>query len=323
MLMDFTLDTFSGLVENALASLEYPSVAPRLFDPIRYTLESGGKRIRPVLAVAVYSALAKADPADALNQAVAIELFHNFTLLHDDVMDRADIRRGRPTVHRKWNDNVAILSGDAMLTMATQQLTRGAGDRLADLLECFNTTAMEVYEGQQLDMEFENRDDVTIDEYLLMIGLKTSVLLGCACRLGAIMARADKAAADAFYRYGYSLGMAFQLRDDWLDTFGDPAVFGKEIGGDIVNHKKTWLLISARNAEPEDLPAILAEDLEPQETIAQVKALYERHHLGDLCQELALKYSAEAKMNLDNIDMDVEARLFFAGLADRASTRTH
>lgn len=207
--MDFTLDTFSGLVENALASLEYPTVAPRLFDPIRYTLESGGKRIRPVLTLAVYSALAKANPADAINQAVAIELFHNFTLLHDDVMDRADIRRGRPTVHRKWNDNVAILSGDAMLTMASQQLTHGAGDRLGDLTDCFNTTAMEVYEGQQLDMEFETRNDVTIDEYLLMIGLKTSVLLGCACRLGAIMARADKATADAFYRYGYSLGMAF------------------------------------------------------------------------------------------------------------------
>jgi len=321
--MDFTLDTFSGLIENALASLEYPTVAPRLFDPIRYTLESGGKRIRPVLTVAVYSALAKADPADAINQATAIELFHNFTLLHDDVMDRADIRRGRPTVHRKWNDNVAILSGDAMLTMAMQQLSHGAGDRLADLLDCFNTTAMEVYEGQQLDMEFENRDDVSIDEYLLMIGLKTSVLLGCACRLGAIMARADKATADAFYRYGYSLGMAFQLRDDWLDTFGDPTIFGKEIGGDIVNHKKTWLLISALKAEPEDLPAILAGKLEPQETIAQVKALYERHHLGDHCQDLALKYSAEAKMNLDKTDMDTEARRFFAGLADKASTRTH
>lgn len=321
--MDFTLDSFSGLVENALASLEYPSVAPRLFDPVRYTLESGGKRIRPVLVLAVYSALAKADPTVAVNQAIAIELFHNFTLLHDDVMDRADIRRGRPTVHRKWNDNVAILSGDTMLTMAIQQLARGAGERLAELLDCFNATAIEVYEGQQLDMEFENRDDVTIDEYLLMIGLKTSVLLGCACRLGAIMAGADKDTADVVYRYGYSLGMAFQLRDDWLDTFGDPSIFGKEIGGDIVNHKKTWLLISAMNEEPEDLPAILAEDLEPQETIAQVKALYERHNLGNLCQELALKYSAEAKMNLDKIDMDVEARLFFAGLADKASTRTN
>ena len=201
MVMDFTLSNFSGIVENALAELEYPRVAPKLFDPIRYTLESGGKRLRPVLTLASYSALAKEEPAKAINQALAIELFHNFTLLHDDVMDRADIRRGRPTVHRKWGDNVAILSGDAMLTMATQQLAKEAGDCLADLSECFNRTAMEVYEGQQLDMEFEQRQDVTIDEYLFMIGLKTSVLLGCACSLGAIMAHADKATAEALYRY--------------------------------------------------------------------------------------------------------------------------
>lgn len=230
---------------------------------------------------------------------------------------------GRPTVHRKWGENVAILSGDAMLTMASQLLAKGAGDRLAELSECFNRTAMEVYEGQQLDMEFEDRDDVRIDEYLFMIGLKTSVLLGCACRLGAIMAGADSASSDAMYNYGFALGMAFQLRDDWLDTFGDPAIFGKEIGGDIVNHKKTWLLISALEAEPEELPAILAEDLEPQETIAQVKALYERHRLGDRCQELALKYSAEAKSYLDKVDIDVEARTFFAYLADQASARKH
>lgn len=321
--MDFTLNTFSGLVENALEAISYPEVAPKLFDPIRYTLSSGGKRIRPALTLAVYAALAKKDPSEVINQALAVELFHNFTLLHDDVMDRADIRRGRPTVHRKWNDNVAILSGDAMLTLASQTLAKGAGKHLDDLYKCFNATAMEVYEGQQLDMEFEDRSDVAVDEYLFMIGLKTSVLLGCACRLGAIMADADSETADALYRYGYSLGMAFQLRDDWLDTFGDPAVFGKEIGGDIVNHKKTWLLISALEAEPEELPAILAEDLEPQETIAQVKALYERHHLGDRCQELALKYSAEAKNYLDKIDIDVEARTFFANLADSASTRAH
>lgn len=323
MVMDFTLNTFSSLVEVALAGLSYPTVAPGLFAPVRYTLESGGKRLRPVLVLASYSALSKAEPSTAINQALAIEMFHNFTLLHDDVMDRADIRRGRPTVHRKWGENVAILSGDAMLTMASQLLAKGAGDRLAELSECFNKTAMEVYEGQQLDMEFEDRDDVSIKEYLFMIGLKTSVLLGCACRLGAIMAGADSASSDAMYNYGFALGMAFQLRDDWLDTFGDPAIFGKEIGGDIVNHKKTWLLISALEAEPEELPAILAEDLEPQETIEQVKTLYERHSLGDRCQELALRYSAEAKGYLDKVDMDVEARAFFAYLADQASARKH
>ncbi len=321
--MDFTLSTFSNLVESAIKDLSYPTVAPKLFAPIRYTLESGGKRLRPVLTLATYAALAKSDPQKAINQALAIEIFHNFTLLHDDVMDRADIRRGRPTVHRKWGDNAAILSGDAMLTYASQLLAREAGNHLAELSEHFNETAMQIYEGQQLDMEFENRNDVTIEEYLFMIGLKTSVLLGCACRLGAIMADADKETADKLYKYGYSLGMAFQLRDDWLDTFGDPTIFGKEIGGDIINHKKTWLLIRALEAEPDNLPAILAEDLEPQETIAQVRALYERHKLGDRCQELALKFSAEAKMHLDKADMDVEARVFFESLADQASTRKH
>lgn len=321
--MQFNTDYFAHIVEEAIKNLSYPTVAPKLYDPIRYTLEGGGKRLRPVLCLATYAALSHRDPQEAVNQAVAVELFHNFTLLHDDVMDNADLRRGRPTVHRKWSVPVAILSGDAMLTMASQQLAKGAGDLLAPLQECFNTTAMEVYQGQQLDMEFESRDNVTVDEYNFMIGLKTSVLLGCACRLGAIMARASEAAAKAMYDYGYALGMAFQLRDDWLDTFGDAALFGKEIGGDIVNRKKTWLLITALGLEPEELPAILAEDLDDQELISQVKAVYDRHHLGDRCRDLAQSYSRTASAILDTVDIDVDARRFFASLAERAYTRTH
>lgn len=321
--MQFNTDYFAHIVEEAIKNLSYPTVAPKLYDPIRYTLEGGGKRLRPVLCLATYAALSHRDPQEAVNQAVAVELFHNFTLLHDDVMDNADLRRGRPTVHRKWSVPVAILSGDAMLTMASQQLAKGAGDLLAPLEECFNTTAMEVYQGQQLDMEFESRDNVTVDEYNFMIGLKTSVLLGCACRLGAIMARASAAEAKAMYDYGYALGMAFQLRDDWLDTFGDAALFGKEIGGDIVNRKKTWLLITALGLEPEELPAILAEDLDDQELISQVKAVYDRHHLGDRCRDLAQSYSRTASAILDTADIDVDARRFFASLAERAYTRTH
>lgn len=321
--MQFNTDYFAHIVEEAIKNLSYPTVAPKLYDPIRYTLEGGGKRLRPVLCLATYAALSHRDPQEAVNQAVAVELFHNFTLLHDDVMDNADLRRGRPTVHRKWSVPVAILSGDAMLTMASQQLAKGAGDLLAPLEECFNTTAMEVYQGQQLDMEFESRDNVTVDEYNFMIGLKTSVLLGCACRLGAIMARASAAEAKAMYDYGYALGMAFQLRDDWLDTFGDAALFGKEIGGDIVNRKKTWLLITALGLEPEELPAILAEDLDDQELISQVKAVYDRHHLGDRCRDLAQSYSRTASAILDTVDIDVDARRFFASLAERAYTRTH
>ena len=321
--MDFTLSNFSGIVENALAELEYPRVAPKLFDPIRYTLESGGKRLRPVLTLASYSALAKEEPAKAINQALAIELFHNFTLLHDDVMDRADIRRGRPTVHRKWGDNVAILSGDAMLTMATQQLAKEAGDCLADLSECFNRTAMEVYEGQQLDMEFEQRQDVTIDEYLFMIGLKTSVLLGCACSLGAIMAHADKATAEALYRYGYALGMAFQLRDDWLDTFGDPVIFGKEIGGDIVNKKKTWLLITSLAEAEEEVEGILGEDLVPEERVTQIKRVYDHLGLSKRCAAVAMRYADEAVAALRGVALDRDAEDFFVDLAHKAATRNH
>lgn len=321
--MQFNTDYFAHIVEEAIKNLSYPTVAPKLYDPIRYTLEGGGKRLRPVLCLATYAALSHRDPQEAVDQALAVELFHNFTLLHDDVMDNADLRRGRPTVHRKWSVPVAILSGDAMLTMASQQLAKGAGDLLEPLNECFNTTAMEVYQGQQLDMEFESRDNVTVDEYNFMIGLKTSVLLGCACRLGAIMARASEAEAKAMYDYGYALGMAFQLRDDWLDTFGDAALFGKEIGGDIVNRKKTWLLITALGLEPEELPAILAEDLEDQELISQVKAVYDRHHLGDRCRDLAQSYSRTASAILDTVDIDVDARRFFASLAEQAYTRTH
>lgn len=321
--MQFNTDYFAHIVEEAIKNLSYPTVAPKLYDPIRYTLEGGGKRLRPMLTLATFAALSHRDPQEAVDQALAVELFHNFTLLHDDVMDNADLRRGRPTVHRKWSVPVAILSGDAMLTMASQQLAKGAGDLLEPLNECFNTTAMEVYQGQQLDMEFESRDNVTVDEYNFMIGLKTSVLLGCACRLGAIMARASEAEAKAMYDYGYALGMAFQLRDDWLDTFGDAALFGKEIGGDIVNRKKTWLLITALGLEPEELPAILAEDLDDQELISQVKAVYDRHHLGDRCRELAQSYSRTASAILDTVDIDVDARRFFASLAERAYTRTH
>ena len=214
-------------------------------DPVRYTLQAGGKRIRPVLTLAVADAISPDGRHLAVNQAAAIELFHNFTLLHDDVMDRADMRRGRPTVHRQWNEATAILSGDAMLTLAGITMMKGCDQaRLRPVMRMFNRTAMEIYEGQQHDMDFESRTDVTVGEYMEMIRLKTSVLLGCACALGAIITGADETVTDAFYGYGESLGLAFQLRDDYLDTYGDPATFGKQIGGDIACDKKTWLLIN-------------------------------------------------------------------------------
>lgn len=321
--MAFNPEQFTNIIDEAINSIVYPSTAPSLFEPVKYTLASGGKRLRPTLTLAVYEALSRRNPEEAVNQALAIELYHNFTLLHDDVMDRAELRRGRPTVHCKWNDNVAILSGDAMLTLASQYLCRNAGGHLAALSECFNRTAMEVYEGQQLDMEFERRDDVTVAEYMEMIRLKTSVLLAGACRLGAILAGASEEVCNAIADYGEALGLAFQLRDDWLDTFGDPAVFGKEIGGDIVNRKKTWLLITGLNEAPDLLPSIIAEDLEDAELISQVRRVYLQLHLDRRCNELAEKYSAKAIECLSKIDMDVDARNFFQNLARQASSRTH
>ena len=321
--MNFTIEHFAEIAENGVANIKYPSTTPGLYAPIAYAMASGGKRLRPALCLAVYAALSHRAPGDIINQALAVEMFHNFTLLHDDVMDRADIRRGQPTVHRKWNDNVAILSGDTMLSMAYGLLADGAGDRFAALFEVFNRTAIEVYEGQQMDMEFEKRSDVTVSEYMDMIRLKTSVLLGCACRIGAMMAGASDYVCDAFFNYGEALGLAFQLRDDWLDTFGDPAVFGKEIGGDIINRKKTWLLITCMAEAEDEIDGILREDLEPQEKISQVKRVYNRLQLAERCQELTERYSAQAADCLANVELDHDARDFFTELCTKAAARNH
>lgn len=321
--MNFSIEHFAEIAENGVANIKYPSTTPGLYAPIAYAMASGGKRLRPALCLAVYAALSHRAPEDILNQALAVEMFHNFTLLHDDVMDRADIRRGQPTVHRKWNDNVAILSGDTMLSMAYGLLADGAGDRFAALFEVFNRTAIEVYEGQQMDMEFEKRSDVTVSEYMDMIRLKTSVLLGCACRIGAMMAGASDYVCDAFFNYGEALGLAFQLRDDWLDTFGDPAVFGKEIGGDIINRKKTWLLITCMAEAEDEIDGILREDLEPQEKISQVKRVYNRLQLAERCQELTERYSAQAADCLTNVELDHDARDFFTELCTKAAARNH
>lgn len=314
---------FTEAVNNAIEAIKYPDVTPGLFAPIRYTLDGGGKRIRPRLLLAAYLACGGKEISEAMPQALGLEMFHNFTLLHDDVMDNADIRRGRPTVHRKWDVPSAILSGDAMLTMASQLMGECEDSKLREILRLFNDTAMEIYEGQQMDMEFENRNDVSVDEYMEMIRLKTSVLLACACRTGAYLAGASEEDCKLFYDYGIALGLAFQLRDDWLDTFGDPLEFGKEIGGDIINAKKTWLLITALQEAPEEISDILAEDLENAERIFQVKRTYNSLNLDARCSRLVNSYVEHAVACLDKIDITPEARDFFADLARRSANRTH
>lgn len=318
----FKADYLIEYINKAVNNISYPAQPRGLYEPIEYTLSAGGKRLRPLLTLATCSALG-GDIDAARNQAIGVEIFHNFTLLHDDVMDKADVRRGRPTVHIKWNESTAILSGDAMLTLATQYMSRCDAAKTWEVMTLFNRTAMEVYEGQQYDMDFETRDDVTVEEYLKMIRLKTSVLLGCACELGAIMAGALDSERKAFYDFGIKLGMAFQLQDDYLDTYGDSTVFGKKIGGDILNDKKTWLLISAMNEDNSgDLKQLIGNNtIAPDEKIARVKAVYDTLNLGERCHELINLYASEALATLNRARIPDDAMDFFTTLIDATRTR--
>lgn len=309
------------IVKDAISNLRLPEQPAGLYDPIRYTLDCGGKRLRPVLTLAACEAMGK-DPKTAVHQAIAIEMFHNFTLLHDDVMDKADVRRGRPTVHIKWDENTAILSGDAMLTTSTMLLAVKAGEHLQQALELFNGTAMNIYEGQQLDVDFESRTDVTVEEYMEMIRLKTSVLLGCACGMGALMAGAPFETQVRFFDYGVNLGLAFQLQDDYLDTYGNPETFGKAIGGDILNDKKTWLLIMAmREDTTGTVMSLLGKTDDPQGKIEKVREVYNTLGLPERIHELISAYIDSAIKNLDHMELSPESRAFFMDLALKSATR--
>lgn len=314
-------DEYLVMVNNAIANLRFPECPEGLYAPIKYTMESGGKRIRPVLTLAACEAMG-GEPMSAIHQAIALEMFHNFTLLHDDVMDKADVRRGRPTVHKKWNEETAILSGDAMLSTSTMLLAIKAGDHLAPALELFNGTAMNIYEGQQYDMDFEKRMDVTVEEYMEMIRLKTSVLLGCACGMGALMADAPFETQLQFFNYGVNLGLAFQLQDDFLDTYGNPETFGKAIGGDILNDKKTWLFIMALNEDKSGrINEIIKSGITGEDKINQVREVYNSLGLHDRIHELIRAYIDTAISCLESIGMMPDARAFFIELALKSATR--
>lgn len=313
---------YLSLIEQHLKEINYPEQPSGLYEPIRYTLDGGGKRLRPVLTLAMCEALGT-DPMRAINQAMGVEMFHNFTLLHDDVMDHSDMRRGRPTVHVRWNSRTAILSGDAMLTLSSMLAVTDCDDeQYRAVNSLMNRTAIEIYEGQQLDMDFESRTDVSVDDYLNMIRLKTSVLLGCACELGAIMAGASDDVRKAVYAYGEQLGLAFQLRDDMLDTYGDPIVFGKEIGGDILNDKKTWLSITALE---EDKDGILRHEIVDPSTdkVRRVRDLYDSLNLPARCAEHIDRYVSDAIGCLRHAHLNPAAMEFFTQLAENTRTRTH
>ncbi len=317
-----TFQEYLETVNQAIAAIPYPAAPDKLYEPISYHMALGGKRVRPVLTLMACEAMG-GELSQALDAAVGLEMFHNFTLLHDDVMDNADVRRGKTTVHRRWNANTAILSGDTMLTIATQYIARTANWQVMDL---FNKTAIEIYEGQQWDMDYEHRTDVTVEEYVNMIRLKTSVLLGCALKTGALIADADEQQANLLYGAGVNMGLAFQLRDDVLDVWGDPATFGKEIGGDIMNNKKTFLLINAiRLAQGDDADELRHWLNDPYATrdnkVAGVTALYERLGVRDLAEDAIASYNDLAVAAFNQVKMSDEDKNAFIALSNRLAGR--
>ena len=322
-----SLQKYFDTIESALADIEYAASPDGLYAPVRYELSLGGKRVRPLLTLLACEMFG-GDCRSALHAAVGLEVFHNFTLLHDDVMDKADVRRGKPTVHKVWDENRAILSGDAMEIIAFRYIARTAAPHTGAVIDWFLKTALEICEGQQYDMEFETRDDVTEAEYIEMIRLKTAVLLGGALKIGAIIGGADSADADRIYRFGESLGLAFQLQDDWLDVYGDPARFGKKIGGDILNNKKTYMLINAQRraegADAEELSHWLsATGYDPAEKIAAVTALYNRVGAGELCLQQVDAYSRRAIEALREIALPEAAKQPLYDLATSLMKRDH
>lgn len=321
-----TADELLQLINRYLDSLPYDRKPASLYAPIKYVLSMGGKRIRPTLMLLAYN-LFKDDPEKILSSACALETYHNYTLLHDDLMDNADVRRGQPTVHKKWNANLAVLSGDSMLVLAYQRMTE-CDSHLAEVLRLFTETALEIGEGQQMDMEFETRNDVCEEEYIEMIRLKTSVLLACAMKIGALLADAPADDADNLYSFGEKIGLAFQLQDDYLDVYGDPAVFGKAIGGDIVSNKKTYMLINAfnraDNAQRAELERwIRATDFDRQEKVKAVTGLYDEMGIDRLAQQKIAGYFNESKTYLDRVGVSDERKSELMRYAQRMMKRRY
>ena len=310
--MTYSAPQLLDKVNAYLNQMPYSRPPKGLYEPIAYELSLGGKRIRPVLMLMAYN-LYKEDVDSILSQAAGLETYHNHTLLHDDVMDKADMRRNKPTVHNVWNENTAILSGDAMLILAYRLMADCPKEKLSEVLHIFTETTMEICEGQQWDMEFETRMDVKVDEYVEMIRLKTSVLLAAALKIGACLANAPVEDAEKLYEFGVKMGLAFQLQDDWLDVYGDPKVFGKNIGGDILCNKKTYMLITAlekANAEQrEALEAWLsAVDYVPAEKISAVTALYNEIGVGMRCEEKIEALYSEGLGVLESVALPEERK---------------
>ena len=321
-----TFDEITQIISAAIDQIDWNKEPHGLYEPIGYVLSMGGKRIRPVLTLMACN-LFSDDVQPAVNSALGLEIFHNFTLLHDDIMDRADVRRGRQTVHKKWDDNTAILSGDVMQISAYQFIANTPAEQLKCSLDLFSKTAAEICEGQQYDVDFENRDNVRAEEYLEMIRLKTAVLLGCALQIGAWIGGAGEEDAQNLYEFGINIGLAFQLKDDLLDVYGDEATFGKKIGGDILCNKKTYLLIHAlefaKGNEADELQSWLKttdENLADKKIIA-VTALFNRLGVKMICEDKMQFFYSKAIANLDKVAISDNKKQELRKLAEKLMFR--
>ncbi|QQL50930.1 polyprenyl synthetase family protein [Mucilaginibacter ginkgonis] len=308
------------IIDEAVKKLNYPAQPADLYEPITYILSIGGKRLRPALLLMACD-LFGGDINAAIPPALAIEVFHNFTLMHDDIMDNAPLRRGRETVHHKWNQNVGILSGDAMLVEGYKLMMQVDDRILRPVMEIFNTTATAVCEGQQIDMQFEEQDNVVIGDYLEMIRLKTAVVLGGALKIGALIGGADKQDADLLYRFGEQLGIAFQLQDDILDVYGDPEKFGKQVGGDIIANKKTFLLLkaleTANNTKRTELESWLSKkDFNAIDKVAAITSIYNDLGIQNDAIAAMQTYADEAFAALEAINLPAERKQYLKDFAD-------
>ena len=318
-------DALKELFDN----LTFTDEPAGLYDPLRYMMEIGGKRIRPRLCLTTYALYKDEFCKEILSPAAALEVFHSFTLIHDDIMDKADVRRGVPTVYRKWDENTAILSGDVMSIESYKLIAKAPKKVLPEALELFSKTAAEVCEGQQYDMDFEDIECVPMSDYMKMIGLKTAVLIACAAKMGAVVAGASAEDCDMLYRYGYDLGLAFQIADDWLDTYGDPAVFGKAIGGDIVNNKKSWLMTRAFETAEDRRAELIAAmampvgtEAEKEAKIQTVKAIYDGLNIGEDAKAEITRLHSRAMEHAAGLGLKPEAYALLENYAKKLIGRT-
>lgn len=322
----YTFNEVLSIVNTEIEQINWKRVPTGLYEPIEYILSLGGKRLRPAITLMSYNLYAD-NIMPAVKPALGLEVFHNFTLLHDDIMDRADMRRGKPTVHKKWDDNTAILSGDVMQIEAYKLIAGTPVEHLKVVLDLFSKTATEICEGQQLDMEFESRTNVTADEYIEMICLKTAVLLAAGAQIGAILGGGSDEDAANLYNFGNAIGLAFQLKDDLLDVYGNESNFGKKIGGDILCNKKTYLLIhalkKAEGNDAEELNFWLNNDDKSLETekIAAVTAIYNRLNIRKICEEKMECYYREALESLEKVQVADDKKEELRKLAAKLMSR--